>query len=82
MFFLYINMVNSSYQKHKGKLRKGARERYQNLSEGENGKRLKKTQERYQKFAEEEKEKRHQYDQERKQNLPEYRKNCCLTHKK
>ena len=26
-------MVNKSFQKHKGKLRKEARERYQNLSE-------------------------------------------------
>ena len=33
-------MVNK-YQKHKGKLRKEARERYQNLSEKEKGKRQK-----------------------------------------
>ena len=34
MFFLYIKITNK-YQKHKEKLRKGARERYQNLSEEE-----------------------------------------------
>ena len=32
MFFLYLKMVNKYYQKHKEKLRKEAREKYQNLS--------------------------------------------------
>ena len=34
-------MVNKYYQKHKERLRKEARERYQNLSEEEKGKRQK-----------------------------------------
>ena len=34
-------MVNKYYQKHKERLRKEARERYQNLSEEEKGKRRK-----------------------------------------
>ena len=34
-FFLYIKMVNKYYQKHKEKLQKESRERYQNLSEEE-----------------------------------------------
>ena len=46
MFFLYIKMVNNYYQKHEERLRKEAREKYQNLSEKENGKRQKKTRER------------------------------------
>ena len=33
MFFLCLKMVNKYYQKHKEKLRKEAREKYQNLSE-------------------------------------------------
>ena len=32
-FFVYIQVVNNYYQKHKEKLWKEARERYQNLSE-------------------------------------------------
>ena len=35
-------MVNKFYQKHKEKLRKEARERYQNLSEEEKEKKVKK----------------------------------------
>ena len=38
MFFLYIKMT-SKYQKHKERLQKEARERYQNLSEEEKDKR-------------------------------------------
>ena len=34
-FFVYIKMVNKYYQKHKEKLRKEAREIYQNISEKE-----------------------------------------------
>ena len=36
---VYIKMVNKSYQKHKEKLRKKARERYLNLSQEEKDKR-------------------------------------------
>ena len=36
-------MVNKYYQKHKEKLRKEARERYQNLSEDEKDKRRKRS---------------------------------------
>ena len=35
IFFVYIKMVNKYYQKHKEKLRKEAREKYQNISEEE-----------------------------------------------
>ena len=54
-------MVNKYYQKNKEKLRKEAREIYQNLSKKEKYKRRKKGRERYQDFTKEEKEKRHQY---------------------
>ena len=37
-------MVNKYYQKHKEKLQKEAREKYQNLSDEENNKRRKKVQ--------------------------------------
>ena len=40
--FLYIEMVNKYYQKHKERLRKETRERYQNLSEDEQDKKQKK----------------------------------------
>ena len=66
-------MVNKYYQKHKERLQKEARERYQNLSEEEKDKRRKKTRVRYQNFIEEEKEKRRQYYQERKKKLPDER---------
>ena len=56
-FFLYIKITNNYYQKHKERLRKEAREKYQNLSEEENGKSQKETQEGYQNLTEEEKEK-------------------------
>ena len=74
-------MINKYYEKHKEKLRKDARERYQNLSKEEKDKRRKKARERYQNFIEEEKEKRGQYYQERKQKLPKYRRNYYLTQK-
>ena len=38
-FCIYENMVNKYYQKQKGKLRKRARETYQNFSEEEKDKR-------------------------------------------
>ena len=41
-------MTNNDYQKHKERLRKEAREKYQNLSEEEKDKRQKRTRERYQ----------------------------------
>ena len=50
-------MTSYYYQKHREKLWKEARERYQNLSEEETNKREKKTRERYQNFTEKEKEK-------------------------
>ena len=75
-------MVNNYYQKHKERLRKEARERYQNLSEEEKDKRRKKTRERYQNFTDEEKEKKkHQYYLESKKKLPDYRREYYLTHK-
>ena len=40
-------MLNKYYQKHKERLQKKARERYQNLSEEEKDKRWKKARERY-----------------------------------
>ena len=45
------------YQKHKERLQKEARERYQNLSEEVKDKRRKKARERYQHFIEEKKDK-------------------------
>ena len=51
-------MTNKYHQKNKERLRKEARERYQNLSEEQKiGK--KKVQELYQNFTEEEKEEKH-----------------------
>ena len=51
-------MSNRYYQKHEEKMRKEARERYQNLSEEEKSKRRKKARKRYENFTEEEKEKK------------------------
>ena len=68
-------MRNKSYQKHKERLLKEARERHQNLSEEEKDKRRKKPEES---FIGEEKEKH----RERMQKLPQYRRNFYLTHKK
>ena len=50
-------MVNKYYQKRKKRLRKEARERYQNLSEEKKDKRGKKTREKHQNFIDEEKNK-------------------------
>ena len=46
-------MANKYHQKHKERLQKGARERYQNLSEEEKDKRRKKVQDKYKTHAEE-----------------------------
>ena len=75
-------MVNNYHQKHKERLRKEERERYQNLSQEEKDERRRKAGERYANFTEEEKEKRHQYYLERKKKLPDYRRNCYLADKK
>ena len=61
-------MINKYYQKHKERLRKEARERYQNLSEEEKGKRRKKVRDRYQNLPE-----------ERKQELLEYIKKIVFN---
>ena len=53
-----MKMSNRYYQKHEEKMRKEARERYQNLSEEEKSKRRKKARKRYENFTEEEKEKK------------------------
>ena len=63
-------MVNKYYKKHKEKLRKEARERYQNVFAEEKEKMWKKAQDRYQNLSEEKKEKK-----------VEYMKNHFLTHK-
>ena len=50
-------MTHEYYQKHKERLQKEARERYQNLSEEEKEKRRRKARERYQNLTEEENKK-------------------------
>ena len=50
-------MTQEYYQKHKERLQKEARERYQNLSEEEEEKRRRKARERYQNLTEEENKK-------------------------
>ena len=64
-------MVNKYYQKHKEKLQKEARERYQNLSEEEKDERQKNVPDRYQNLPE-----------EQKQKLLEYMKKYYLAQKK
>ena len=64
-------MVNKYYQKHKEKLRKEARERYQNLSEEEKEKNRQYHCERNKHLSKEEKEKK-----------VDYMKNYYLAHKK
>ena len=49
-------MTNIYYQKHKERVQKEARKKYQNLSEVEKLKTGRKARERYQSFTEEEKE--------------------------
>ena len=50
-------MTNKYYQKHKERLRKEARENYQNLSKEEKDKKRKNARERYQNFPKEQKQK-------------------------
>ena len=50
-------MTNKYYQKHKERLRKEAREKYQNLSKEEKDKKRKNARERYQNFPKEQKQK-------------------------
>ena len=64
-------MTNKYYQKHKKRLQKEARERYQSLSEEEKYKREKKVWQRYQNHPE-----------VQKQKLLEYMKKYCFTLKK
>ena len=54
-------MVNKCYKNKLRKAPKGARKRYQNLSDKEKEKRQKKAQDRYKNLSEEEKVKKHQY---------------------
>ena len=82
-------MLNRYYQKHKEKLWKDVRERYQNISEEEKEKIRKKSQDRFQNLSEEEKEKKRQYywernkdlSEEEKENKVEYMKNYYLAQK-
>ena len=64
-------MLNKYYQKHKERLQKKARERYQNLSEEEKDKRREEVRDRYKNPS-----------QEKKQKLREYMKKYFLAHKK
>ena len=81
-------MKNNHYQKHKERLRKEVREKYQNLSEEKKGK--KSPDKDIQNFTEKEKEKKCQYhrelnknlSKEQKQKLVEYRRNYYITHNK
>ena len=50
-------MINKYYQKHKERLQREARERYQSLFEEEKDKRRRKAREIYQNFTKEEKKK-------------------------
>ena len=54
-------MVNKHYQKHKERLQKQARERYQILPEEKKDKRQEKAREIYQNFTEEEKKRLRYY---------------------
>ena len=84
---MYVKMTTNYHQKHKEKLWKEARERYQNLSQQKKIKGEKK-QERYQNLTEE--EKKLQYHCERNKNLTgnqkkkvvEYRINYYIRHNK
>ena len=58
IFFSIYKMRNNYYQKHKVRLKKGTRERYQNLSNEEKSKAWKMVRERYQNFSEVRKDKR------------------------
>ena len=69
-------MVNTYYQKHKERLLKEARERYQKLSEKKKIIGKKNPEKDIKVLLKRKKEK------ERKKKLPEYRRNYYLTHKK
>ena len=71
-------MANKYYQKHKERLRKEARERYQNLSVEENVKRRKKARERS-KFYPRRERKKTSILHGSKKKLPVYRRNYYLT---
>ena len=58
---MYIKMTSNCYQKHKERLRKEAREKYQNLSEKAKDKGRKKVQERHQNLYYQPVIKRYQY---------------------
>ena len=73
-FFLYMKMGNKYHQKHKEKLWKEARERYQSLSVEEKDKRRRKTRNRHQNLSEEKEERKCQYHWERNKNLSEEKK--------
>ena len=76
------------YRKNKERLRKGPKEGYQNLSEGEENKKQKYGCKRYKKFFEGEKGKRHQYvracyennSEDGKQRIFEYKKVVVECH--
>ena len=74
-------MVNNYYQKHKERLRKEARERYQNLSEEEKIKGEKRLEKDIKMLLMKKKKKNHQYYLESKKKLPDYRREYYLTHK-
>ena len=71
-------MVNNYYQKHKERLRKEARERYQNLSVEENVERRKKVRERSKFYCRRERKKTSILSGSKKK-LPDYRRNYYLT---
>ena len=70
-FFLYIKMTNNYYQEYKEKLRKGAHERYQNLSEEEKDTRLETD---IKIFLKKKKKKKRQYNRRRNKNIFEEQK--------
>ena len=80
-------MANKYYQKNKEKLRKEARERYQNLSEEEKEKRQKRLKTDIKIFPKKKKERQYHRDrnknlsEEGKQKKVEYMRNYYLTHK-
>ena len=75
-------MTSNYYQKHKEKLRKEARERYQNVSEKGKDKRQKKAGDRYQNLSEEERECNKNNSEEEKEKEVKYMRNYYLAHKK
>ena len=83
IFFLYIKITNNYHQKHKGRLRKEARVRYQNLSEEEKNKRQKSPKKDMKILLKKKKKSCNKnLSEEQKQGLVEYRRNYYLTHNK